>query len=70
MIKFGDMPNVATNPFPEHGAVNMITEDENLIMDILKVKTSLVPVHLKLFKAGILNQDHDKCSVYLRDPKR
>lgn len=30
----GDMTNMATNPFPEHGAVNVITEDENLIMDV------------------------------------
>ncbi|XP_050908422.1 uncharacterized protein LOC127122059 [Lathyrus oleraceus] len=63
------MPNVATNPFPEHGIVNMITKDENLIMDILKVKTLLVSVHLKLFKAGILKQDHEKCFICLRDPK-
>ncbi|XP_050897725.1 uncharacterized protein LOC127104588 [Lathyrus oleraceus] len=69
MIKFSDMPNVATNPFPEHGAVNMITEDENLIMDVLKVKTLLVLVHLKLFKAGILKQNHEKCSICLRDSK-
>ncbi|XP_050876704.1 uncharacterized protein LOC127080428 [Lathyrus oleraceus] len=60
LIKFGDTPNVETNPFPEHGAVNVITEDENLIMDVLKVKTLLVPVHLKLFKAGILEQYHEK----------
>lgn len=39
MIKFGDMPNVVTNPFLKHGAVNMNTEDETLIMDVLKVKT-------------------------------
>ncbi|XP_050915318.1 uncharacterized protein LOC127130333 [Lathyrus oleraceus] len=69
LIKFGDTPNVATNPFPEHGVVNVITEDENLIMDVLKVKTPLVPVHLKLFKVGILEQDHKKCSICLRDSK-
>lgn len=69
MIKFGDMPYVATNPFPEHEAVNMITKDESLIMDVLKVKTLLVPMHLKLFKVGILKQDHEMCSVCLRDPK-
>ncbi|KAI5401109.1 hypothetical protein KIW84_065811 [Lathyrus oleraceus] len=38
-------------------------------MDVLKVKTSLVPVHLKLFKAGIMKQDHKKCYVCSRDPK-
>lgn len=38
-------------------------------MDVLKVKTPLVPVHLKLFKARILKQDHEKCFVCLRDPK-
>ncbi|KAI5400179.1 hypothetical protein KIW84_065199 [Lathyrus oleraceus] len=32
--------------------VNMITEDENLIMDVMKVKTPLMPVHLKLFKVS------------------
>lgn len=47
----------------------MITEDENLIMDVLKVKTLLVHVHLKLFKADILKQDHRECSICLRDPK-
>lgn len=47
----------------------MITEDENLIVDVLKVKTPLVHVHLKLFKASILKQDHEDCSVCLRDPK-
>ncbi|XP_050889459.1 uncharacterized protein LOC127094708 [Lathyrus oleraceus] len=52
LIKFGDMPNVETNPFPEHGAVNMVTEDENLIMDVVKVKTLLVHVHLKVFKVS------------------
>ncbi|KAI5419822.1 hypothetical protein KIW84_043832 [Lathyrus oleraceus] len=69
IIKFGDMPNMETNPFPEHRAVNMITEDENLIMDVLKVKTSLVHVHLKLFKAGIIKKNHEKCSVCLRYSK-
>ncbi|KAI5406174.1 hypothetical protein KIW84_052786 [Lathyrus oleraceus] len=38
-------------------------------MDVLKVKTLLVPVHLKLFKVGILKQDHEKCSICLRYPK-
>ncbi|KAI5390976.1 hypothetical protein KIW84_076007 [Lathyrus oleraceus] len=38
-------------------------------MDVLKVKTLLVRVHLKLFKVGILKQDHEKCFVCLRDPK-
>ncbi|XP_050890606.1 uncharacterized protein LOC127096021 [Lathyrus oleraceus] len=52
MIKLSDMPNVATNPLPENVAVNMITEDENLIMDVMKVKTPLMPVHLKLFKVS------------------
>ncbi|XP_050889460.1 uncharacterized protein LOC127094709 [Lathyrus oleraceus] len=52
LIKFGDMPNVETNPFHEHGAVNMVTEDENLIMDVIKVKTLLVHVHLKVFKVS------------------
>lgn len=69
MIKLDDMPNVETNPFLEHGAVNMIIEDENLIMDILKMKTPLVHVHLKLFNTCILKQNHDKCSVCLRDSK-
>lgn len=69
MIKFGDMPNMATNLFPEHRAVNIITEDENLIMDVLKVKTSLVHVHLKLFKASIIKKNHEKCSICLRYSK-
>lgn len=69
LTKFGDMQNVTANPFPEHGALNVITEDENLIMDVLKMKTLLVLVHLKLSKAGILEQDHEKCSICLRDSK-
>lgn len=69
LIKFGDTPNMETNSFPEHGAVNVITEDENLIMDVLKVKTLLVPVHLKLLKVGIIEKDHEKCYVCLRDSK-
>lgn len=69
LIKFGDTPNMKTNPFPEHVAVNVIIEDENLIMVVLKVRTLLVLVHLKLFKDGILEQDHDKFSVFFRDSK-
>ncbi|KAI5436172.1 hypothetical protein KIW84_022579 [Lathyrus oleraceus] len=38
-------------------------------MDVLKVKTSLVHVRLKLFKVGILKKNHEKCSVCLRDYK-
>ncbi|KAI5420077.1 hypothetical protein KIW84_044030 [Lathyrus oleraceus] len=32
-------------------------------MVVLKVRTLLVHVHLKLFKAGIQEQDHEKFSV-------
>ncbi|KAI5430620.1 hypothetical protein KIW84_034999 [Lathyrus oleraceus] len=37
-------------------------------MDVLKVKTPLVFVHLKLFKVGILKQDHEELFICLRDP--
>ncbi|XP_050919689.1 uncharacterized protein LOC127137259 [Lathyrus oleraceus] len=69
LIKFGDSPNMKTNPFLEHVAINVIIEEENLLMVVLKVRTLLVHVHLKLFKAGIQEQDHEKFSVFLRTLK-
>ncbi|KAI5445542.1 hypothetical protein KIW84_013683 [Lathyrus oleraceus] len=62
-------PSIHSDAAEDVVQVNMITEDENLIMDVLKVKTSLVPVHLKLFKVGILKKYHEKCSVCLRNSK-
>ncbi|KAI5391149.1 hypothetical protein KIW84_076129 [Lathyrus oleraceus] len=62
-------PSIHSDAAKDAVQVNMITEDENLIMDVLKVKTLLVLVHLKLFKAGILKQNHEKCSICLRDSK-
>ncbi|KAI5396490.1 hypothetical protein KIW84_062634 [Lathyrus oleraceus] len=36
-------------------------------MDVIKVKTLLVHVHLKVFKVSILKQDHEKCFICLRN---
>jgi hypothetical protein len=78
------VPHVLDNPLPNHAAVNMLEAFEGVYtldkietsrvprevpaLDVRNVATPLVPLHVKLCQASLLNHDHASCSECLQNP--